>query len=262
MKFSFFVKSIPTLGLIAGLSVIAGTSIQQSVQAQSQPSEPTQPEQVQLEDIPEGIELLTLEQLEQRRLDGLEESNICDRVWQENSNSEEDGRSYFYDFKGLNLTDAQKQAYDALDAQAEARRADLYAQTIAVADPSAILSFLWLSEVVPDVEAKIQAALDLSPKMDQEAVLNEQFGNGQYGLFVGSYVTYLTPEQETELAQITTDFYSGVQALMTPEQQPQYSENLAARLRINEACDVKQPISSYPALGRVIEIAPDANVEN
>ncbi|KAM3106509.1 fasciclin domain-containing protein, partial [Phormidesmis sp. 146-33] len=75
----------------------------------------------------------------------------------------------------------------------------------------------------------------------------------------GSYVTYLTPAQQTQLAQISSDFYRQVQALMTPEQQPQYSKNLAARLRINAACDAKQPLMGYPAAGRIVNQPPSKN---
>lgn len=215
--------------------------------------------QAQTDNVAYAIEQFRRFDPEQRRLDDLEQSKICDRVWEENSNVQFEGRSSFDDFQGVNLTDAQKQAYEALDAQAEAKRAELYKQTISIADPSAILAFLsgfpGTVPAPPDVQAAIQAALDLNPKMDQETALNERFGNGKYGLFVGSYITYLTPDQQTQLAQITTDFYTQVQALMTPAQQPQYSKNLTARLRINAACDARQPISSYPALGRIIEVS-------
>lgn len=247
MKRIFRSKSLRTLGLVAMLTAIVTI--------------PTIPKtaQAQTDGIPDGIEFLTREQLEQVRLDALEQARICDRVWQENSNSQADGRSFFDDFQGLNLTDAQREAYAALDAQAEARRAELYRQTISVADPSATVTFLYLSPTTPlDVQAAIQAELDRNPTMDQLEALNQRFGNSQYGLFVGSYVTYLTPEQETQLAQITSDFYSQVQALMTPEQQPQYSKNLPARLRINAACEPKGPMLSYPAPGRIVEL-PDAS---
>jgi hypothetical protein len=167
-----------------------------------------------------------------------------------------EGGYFFDDFRGLNLTDQQKKAYEALDAQAEAKRAEVYKRSISVADPAAILSFSSSPGVsVPaDVQAAIQEVLNSSPKMDQEAALNQKFG--KYGRFIGSYITYFTPEQETQLSQISKDFYSQVQNLMTPEQQPQFSKNLAARLKINEVCDQKGPISGYPALGQISDTIP------
>lgn len=248
MQLASLSKTTRTLGVMVLLSSIAVIpNLAKTAQAQT-------------EGIPDSIKFLTREQLEQGRLDALEQLKICDRVWQENSNSQADGRPFFDDFQGLTLTDAQKKAYKALDAQAEARRTELYKQAISVADPSATVEFLYLSPSIPrNVRAAIQKELDRKPNMEQLAALNQRFGNRQYGLFVGSYVTYLTSEQKTQLAQISSDFYSRVQALMTPEQQPQYSKNLAARLQINAACDAKQPISSYPALGRIVNQPPSTN---
>ncbi|RUT10323.1 hypothetical protein DSM106972_008180 [Dulcicalothrix desertica PCC 7102] len=226
MKLTFLSKTVRTLGLMTLLSVMVGTSVQQSVQAQTQST-----------------------------ADFLEQSKACDRAMKEDG-EEMDGGYFFDDFKGLNLTDQQKKAYEVLDAQAEAKRAEIYKGSISVADPAAILSFSSSPgvSVPPDVQAAIQEALNSNPKMDQEAALNQKFG--KYGRFIGSYITYFTPEQETQLSQIGKDFYSQVQDLMTPEQQPQYSKNLAARLRINAACDVKGPISSYPALGQISDTIP------
>jgi hypothetical protein len=250
MKLTSLSKAARTFGVMVLLSAIVTIpNLAKTAQAQTQ-------------GIPDGIEFLTREQLEQGRLDALEQSKICDRVFQENSNVQADGGIFFDDFQGLSLTDAQKKAYEALDAQAEARRAALYKQTISVADPSATVTFLYLApSTPPKIQAEINAELDRKPTMDQLEVLNQKFEKkfGKYGLFIGSYITYLTPAQRTQLAQISSDFYRQVQALMPPEQQPQYSKNLATRLRINAACDAKQPVSSYPALGRIVKQPGRAN---
>jgi hypothetical protein len=244
MKRTSLSKSVRRFGLMVLLSsIIIIPNIVKTAQAQTQ-------------SIPDGIKFLTRQQLEQGRLDALEQSKRCDRALQENSNTQANGRSYFDEFQGLTLTNAQKKAYKALEAQAEAKRAALYKQTISVADPSATVEFLYLSPSVPPrIQAEINAELDRKPTMAQLEALNQRLKKkfGKYGLFIGSYVTYLTPVQQTQLAQISSDFYRQVQVLMTPEQQPQYSKNLAARLRINAACDAKQPISSYPAMGRIVK---------
>ena len=195
------------------------------------------------------------EERRQWQAEDIERSKICDRVFQAEANDSFEGNSFFDDFKGLNLTDEQQSAYNALDTQAEAKRSEVYENTVSMVDPTATLSFGWsewdLNLIPQDVQAAVQAALDKGPKFDQKAALDQEFG--QYGEFYGSYITYVTPEQEAQLAQITKDFYSQVQGIMTPEQLPQYRENLAARLRINEVCDVKGPISAYPAMGRIVD---------
>jgi uncharacterized surface protein with fasciclin (FAS1) repeats len=255
------ISKTPTIMKLSSFSKITAASLLTALSIVTLPNVT----QAQTDNVTYAIEQFRQFDPEQRRLDDLEQSKICDRVWQESSNYQFEGRPSFDDFLGVNLTNAQKQAYEALDAQAEAKRAELYKQTVSIADPSAILAFLSrFPETVPtppDVQSAIQAELDRNPKMDQLDALNQQFDNGKYGLFVGSYITYLTPEQQTQLAQISTDFYSQVQALMTPAQQPQYSKNLAARLRINAACDAMQPVSSYPALGRIIEVSDASNTQ-
>ena len=181
----------------------------------------------------------------------------CDRIMRELGEAMYGGYSYD-DFQGLNLTDKQQKAYDALSEQADAKRAEVYERSISVADPNASLSFLPPPgiSVPPDVQAAIQEALDSNPKIDQEAALNQKFGNGQYGLFIGSYITYITPEQQAQLDQITADFYSQVKSLITSEQQPQYRKNLEGRLKINAVCDQKAPFYGYPALGQIRDRLP------
>ena len=199
------------------------------------------------------------EERKQWQAEDIERSKVCDRVFQAEANDSFEGNSFFDDFKGLNLTDEQRSAYDALSAQADKKRAEAYQNTVSIVDPTATLSFGWsewdLNLVPQDVQTAVQAALDKSPKFDQKAALDREFS--QYGEFYGSYITYVTPEQEAQLAQVTEDFYTQFQNIMTPEQLPQYRENLAARRRINEVCDVKGPISAYPAMGRVVDSIPE-----
>lgn len=227
MKLSFLSKVFTTIGLTASLSVVVGSNIPKPAQAQVQ----------------------SLAEM-------LEQNKACDRAMAENGEATE--RGYFFDdFKGLNLTDQQKKAYEALDAQAEAKRAEVFKRSTSVADPAAGLIFSPSTGVLapPEVLGAIQDALNSNPKMDRATALNQQFG--RYGSFVASsYITYFTPEQQTQLDQITKDFYAQVQDLMTPKQQPQYRKNLAARLRINAACDIKAPFSSYPALGQISDTIP------
>jgi uncharacterized surface protein with fasciclin (FAS1) repeats len=225
MKLSSLSKTLTTVGLMTVLSIAVIPSITKTVQAQI-PSPTGSTDQISPEE--------------------MERQRLCDLAFQANGQKDGEGNYSFDDFQGLNLTDSQQKAYQALDTQAEAKRAELYKQTLVVPDLSLPLIFFARGEAPPDIQAAIQAALDLKPKAGQEAALNERFGNGKYGVFVGPYINYLTPEQDTQLVQITSDFYRQVQGIMTPEQQPQYSQNLAGRIRINAICDEKAPFSAYP----------------
>lgn len=180
----------------------------------------------------------------------------CDRATQAEANDTSGELPSFDDFKGLNLTDEQWSAYNVFDAQAATRRAEVYKNSVSMADPTATLSFVWSGDsesFPPEIQAAVQAALEKNPKYDQKAALDREFG--QYGEFEGLYYTYITPEQDAQITQITEDYYMQAQGIMTPEQLPQYQKNLASRRRINEVCDVKGPMSPY----QVVDTLPEPN---
>ncbi len=186
----------------------------------------------------------------------LRQFEACDRVTQTEANDTSGELPSFDDFKGLNLTDEQWSAYNVFDEQAATRRAEVYKNSVSMADPTATLSFAWLEDseaFSPEIQAAVQAALEKSPKFDQKASLDQEFG--QYGEFEGLYFTYVTPEQDAQITQITEDFYRQVQGIMTAEQLPQYQTNLASRRRINEVCEAKGPLSPY----RVVDTLPEPN---
>jgi hypothetical protein len=257
MKLSFLSKSISAIGLMAALSVVVGPSIAKSVQAQTEPRNFTEEE-------------------------ALANSAACDRATKENSEATPDG-DYLYDtLRFMNATDQQRNAYNTLSEQSDDRRAEIYPQSVSVPDLSSYLGFMYSPEalgidlensqdmqadidaavaaqVPPEIQAAIREAMESGPRMDQEAALNEQFG--EYGgYFYGSYFTYYTPEQDAQLQQITRDFHTQVEALLTPEQQTQYRENLAAGERIRAACEWEGPISAYPASGRISETVPEGMI--
>jgi hypothetical protein len=224
MKRTSLSKSVRTIGLIGMLAIVVIPNIPKTVQAQSP-------------------------------ADYQARAKVCDRVTKENA-QEYDGGYYLEDFKGLNLTDRQKKAEAALNKQAEAKRSEIYQGSISVADMNRSLSFSSLPgvSIPPNIQAAIQETLNRGPKMDQAATLNQKFG--KYGIFVGSYITYLTPAQQKQLDQIGTNFYRQVQALMTPKQLPQYLQNLSARRPLRDAREPKEPISAYPALGKISDKIP------
>jgi hypothetical protein len=62
------------------------------------------------------------------------------------------------------------------------------------------------------------------------------------------------------MMQITKDFDTQFEALLTPEQKLQYRKNLAAEERIRSACEWEGPISSYPAMGRISDTIPEGMI--
>lgn len=239
MKNNFPLKTVRTLGLMAVLSVTVGSGIQQTVQAQT--------ESVTLE-----------ERVMQWRADDIAQWETCDRVYQEEAEIYEG--NYFFDvYRGLNLTDEQNNAYLTFNAQSDAETLEVLDNSLSVVDPTAALAFGYSvdPEQIPEgINSAIQAALNKNPTSNQLEALNQEFG--QYGEFSGAYINYLTPEQKAQLAQITENFQAQMQSVMTPEQIPQYRENLAAGLRIGEACDSKHPLYAlYPAFGRIVDTIPE-----
>lgn len=167
----------------------------------------------------------------------------CDRVFAQYAEGTPEDGLFFDDFKGLNLTDAQRRAYDVLDAQKDESITEVYERSVRIEDLTANLSFRYAANidmeyldtvVPPDVRAAIQAALNENPTVEQQNKLNQEFG--QYGEFIGTTIVHVTPDQVEESDQIMQDFYAQVQEIMTTEQLPQYQENLAARLEIDAVC--------------------------
>ncbi len=201
-------------------------------------------------------ELTALEEkIRQWEAEDIELNKTCDRVTQAEANSTSEGSAFFDEFKRVNLTDEQRSTYDALLTQLGENREEVYKNSLSIVNPIAYLSFGNpgdFESIPQDVQTAIWAALEKGPKFDQKAALDREFG--EYGEFYGSYINYTTPEQKAQLAQITEDFYTQVQGIMTPEQLPQYQENLVAKLKIDEACDYsKVPFSPYPPYGRVVD---------
>ncbi len=231
MKLSSLSKTARTIGLVAVLSVTVGSSISQTVQAQTEP--------------------VTIEEKKSQWVAAdIEEWKMCNRVSQAEANeSSEWGDSFFNELKGINFSNEQQSAYDDLFAQAEAKRTEVYENTLSIEDPTAPLSFGYGGDIPQEVLAEIQAALEKNSNADQKEALEREFG--QYVEFSGSYINYISPEQAAQIDQITEDFYAQAQGLMTPEQLPQYRENMAARLRINEVCNGWVPVSADRDLGQI-----------
>jgi hypothetical protein len=235
MNLSFLSKTLSTFGLMALIATIVGSGISKTAQAQNlpQPLNFTEEEMAEL-------------------------AAACDRTTQENSEPSPDGNGLFFDtLRAMNVTDQQRSAYSTLLDQADEKRAEIYENSVSVPNPANIM-FMWSGPIDPTVESAITAVLNQNPKIDELAALNQQFG--QYGVFTTSYFHYYTPEQDAQLGQITDDFNAQFEALLTPEQQLQYRENLAAGERIRSACEWDGPIFSYPAMGRISNTIPEGMI--
>ena len=227
MKFKSLTIALCTLGLVALVPLVKMAT--------------AQPEPVSLE-----------EKIGQWQAEERAQSAICDRISQEEANNNFEGNDFFDFFEGLNLTDEQNSTYDALMAQADAKRTEVFENTVSIVNPTASLSFSSSANpdsIPEDIQAAIQAALNENPTVDQKEALNREFG--QYGEFSGSYIVRTTPEQEQQRSQINENFYAQVQNIMTPEQLPRYRENLAVILRM-EGCGSWVPVSADQDLGQVL----------
>jgi Spy/CpxP family protein refolding chaperone len=197
--------------------------------------------------------IATIAQAQSSAADSLAQSKVCDRVFKQYG--ETDGnQTYFDDYKGLNLTDRQKKADQAFSKQGDAKREVIMRNIVSVPESLGFSPTPGVS-IPPDIQAAIDKVNNTMPKVNQEAALNRRFG--KYGRFiVTQYVNYYgSPQDQAKMDQITKDYYTQMQNLMTPAQRPQYQKNLASRLKINAACDAKWPLFGS-ALGRISDKAP------
>jgi hypothetical protein len=196
-------KAFGVLGLMAALSTAIGVAVQQTVQAQLTVEVPT---------------------------DVDEEACIA---------------AGFYTFdlvQNIDLSPAQlEELYKVASAEADAFESLIdsfpkekdFNSLQTVTKPGANIS--------PDVMEAIDAAsLALSmpgaATAETVAAFNEEFG--QYvEMLVGSTVIY-TEAQKAEIQRLQDDFEAQSLAVLTPEQQQQYQENLETESRINEVCGI------------------------
>jgi hypothetical protein len=223
MKLTALSKSFRTIGVMAMLSIAVIPNLTKTAQAQS-PADAAR-------------------------------DRACTRIFKELG--ETDGNGTFYDdFKGLNLTDQQKKSEQALNAKKDARITVISNNIISVPESLTFSAAPGVS-IPPTIQTAIDKVNNSRPKVNQAAALDRKFG--KYGRFiVGSYLNYYaTPNAQAKLDQISQEYYTQLENIMTPAQKPQYRKNLAGRLRINAVCDAKWPISSFgPPLGKISDKAP------
>jgi hypothetical protein len=205
MKQTFLSKTLGTLGLVAVLATVATTSVQQTAQAQMNVNVP---------------------------------ADIDDEACMAS------GKDSFYLLQNVNLspeqileifelTELKFEIYDRLVAS--------YPSVPDLSGGSAFVSRPGAEPMPPDVSAAFDAAtVKFRPTADSLeadiAAINEQFG--QYGEFGVYQKVVFTPEIEAEMKALEEDFVARYIAVMTPEQQQQYQDNLATESRINEICGI------------------------
>ncbi len=191
-------KAVRTLSAMVFLSVIVGTTVQQSAQAQNQL-------QAQAESA----------------------TNACSIASAQAPESA---------FDGVNLSAEQFAAYDAVmkkhDEEVSPR---LTARGKILIKPNAVVNFFQKQgvEIPPQLQETIANEAG-SSKPDQIDSLNAKYG--QYGTFLPQRTLIYSQELFEEFKKEEQVLLSQILAVMNPEQQQKYQQNQEAFRRINEAC--------------------------
>ncbi|MBE9012399.1 hypothetical protein IQ250_19560 [Pseudanabaenaceae cyanobacterium LEGE 13415] len=194
-------KSLRTLGLMAMLTVIVGTSVQQSVQAQTRSQNRTQP---------------------QAPVRCVQPKN------------------FFFELQGIKFTPRQEAAYRRITAQGKKEANEFMKNVRTEVDPNAPIDQIvykqGITEKIVQEIRDAQAAMTRTkvPPREQLKLLTEKFG--QYAEFYQTPRLRFTPEQIAAREKRTRDREAQVMAILTPQQQKVYRSNLVIKRQI-EACD-------------------------
>ncbi len=209
MKLTFLSKTAGTIGLIAVLSAMVGTSVQKTVQAQTEDQAVT-------------------EQSEQ----------YCNQSFPQD-------QPYFYT-EGIDFSDEQMEAFNRITTAAEEKDATIRESAQETIDPTAPVYFVPMEnlKVPPEVSEAVDR-IQPTATPDQVEALNEQFG--QYGEFGASPTLITTLEQDRQIEENDQESIAQVLAILTPEQQATFRENLALQeqIKINTGCESISPIARF-----------------
>lgn len=214
MKRSLLSKTIGILGLVATLSAVIGTNIQQAAQAQIQ-------NKAQLDSI-------VVDPEKQSRFCAGDYSDIPEQF------KPGDGTVFVYDFMGIDFSPEQEVAHEKFTAELNAK-ADAITQRAPVQQDLAngSISFTAPDTVPDEVTAQMDAvrlalSADLTLTSQQRAkILNERFG--QYGEFAIQKETVFTPDQVLENKEMDRKYQAQMLSIFTPDQQKIYLENLKVK---------------------------------
>lgn len=228
MKLTLLSKTIGTLGLIAALSAVVGTGVQQAAQAQAETDPLSQ------------LDSVAQAERQARYCAGDRSFSVVPEQYQVG-----DGTIFAYDFMGIEFSPEQDTAYEKITAEATVAAAAIMERTATQQDlVNGPVSFASYGDVPSDVQAKIDAVYLPSnadrtiPSQQRADTLNEQFG--QYGEFTVQVENVFTPEQIIENEQMDRDIQAATLAILEPKQQQVYLENLSMKSLMGGSCDDEQ----------------------
>jgi hypothetical protein len=240
MKLSFLSKSISTLGLVAALSVVVGSSVQQSVQAQIRPQAETEAWQELEARIDNNI-----------YIDAEKQAQYCDGDFSSAParSLTPDGMVFGFEYTGIEFSPEQQAALDQFEADVVKYNAETFeGRGRVVVDPinGPIAENGFIPEDMDDEERDrlareiiaFRATLDADPTLTSEekiTLLNEEFRDNRSVFFLQEVVIY-SPEQLAQMDQLIRERKIYVFSLLTPEQQEIYLENLAVVDMIEAEC--------------------------
>jgi hypothetical protein len=201
MKRTSFSKSVRTIGLMAILSVIVATTLQQPIQAQSKGNRIPTTEDGTCKPLPQGV--------------------------------------FYQEFGGIKFSSKQKAAYRKSMAKVKERFKVINAATKEIDDPTqSVIRIVPIGKTRPEFAAANDMYVDLLRKKVPTAKIIELI-NEKYGKYVKAGIAKVVAPYTQEVIaagqQIGLDFEAEMMSVFTPEQQKIYAANLAVQ-RLIQAC--------------------------
>jgi antitoxin component of MazEF toxin-antitoxin module len=216
MKLSFLTNILLALGLVTTVSAVVGTSIQQTVQAQNQNEVAAEVQQtVQAQNQNEVVAEVSFE-------------GNCTEVM----SSEAQG---FYEFQGIYFTPEQEAAYQDINQESSEKAALSIQDVERDMDNAALSTVVKAGVIIPDNVMQEINAVSLGSLPDSEEIGELNVKYGQYVEFELIGGLLFTPEQLVERQARVEEFEAAMLAILTPEQQQVYLENIETKRAI-EAC--------------------------
>lgn len=221
MKRTLSFKTVAIFGLLATLTTVVGTGIQQAAQAQAQTEMEAQVEEDATPALP----------------------GFCGNGFKGFSPQfyGEDGNFFFYEFIGIEFTPEQEAVYakakERLQERGEAVNAAFVPPNapigVRMIDPNKVVP----QKVFDNLDTVLLAVnSDNIPNAEQVDALNEQYSQGEeFELFQREGIK-LTPEQVLEARSIDREFEFAMMSAFTPEQRAVYLDNLDVKYAI-PSCD-------------------------
>jgi hypothetical protein len=205
MKRTSLSKSVRTFGLMAMLSVLVATTLQQPIQAQSKGNKVPTTADGTCAPLPEG--------------------------------------TTYQEFGGITFSQKQKQTYRKSAAKLAKKVKAITSAPTLVDDPERS-TVIYFNDWIGDKKtAEINAMMDSLKRDKVPSDKRVELINKKYGKYAKASIVQFsiyTPEQITAGQQAGLDFEAEMMSIFTPEQQKTYRANLAIQRRI-QACSEPDP---------------------